>query len=467
MAISVKHAFVTAKPDDPTSDVSADEWNDAHTVTGVQNQDDGLDDIAALAVTDGNFIVGDGANWVAESGATVRTSLGLVAGGAGDIWAEKAGDTMTGDLKRADNVKSIYGTGDDAEIYYDGTNLIIDPAVVGVGKAKVNGAILVSADDDLFSLFGTTSPVLGTADEVDRVVIVKSHTGTSFQAMRALQVVVDFTGSSNSNTLNYGFNAFTYYSGSGNSITTAGGRMGTRLNGGSGTITAAYGISALLDAPASSTATITNYYALYSEGTNITGNTVTNFHGLYVENMTGGTITNAYGGVIVKQTSGTNNYGFWLNGDGIGADVVLGAGRDVSFRYSGTNTELANLVGSGYFDVQMDMHVDAITINDAQDIILNTSTGTKFGTATTQKLAFYNSTPIVQPTALTTQLTSITHTAPGTPDYALQDLIDSGVGSAWGFATQDEGNTLLSVVANLQTRMAEVETKQQALGLFA
>jgi hypothetical protein len=33
--------------------------------------------IAALATTDGNFIVGDGSTWVAESGSTVRTSLGL------------------------------------------------------------------------------------------------------------------------------------------------------------------------------------------------------------------------------------------------------------------------------------------------------------------------------------------------------------------------------------------------------
>lgn len=37
--------------------------------------------ISALAVTDGNIIVGDGATWVAESGATARTSLGL---GTGD-----------------------------------------------------------------------------------------------------------------------------------------------------------------------------------------------------------------------------------------------------------------------------------------------------------------------------------------------------------------------------------------------
>jgi len=45
--------------------------------TNVQAYDAGLTDIAGLAVTDGNIIVGDGTNWVAESGATARTSLGL------------------------------------------------------------------------------------------------------------------------------------------------------------------------------------------------------------------------------------------------------------------------------------------------------------------------------------------------------------------------------------------------------
>ena len=38
---------------------------------------DNLSALAGLAVTDGNFAVGNGSTWVAESGATARTSLGL------------------------------------------------------------------------------------------------------------------------------------------------------------------------------------------------------------------------------------------------------------------------------------------------------------------------------------------------------------------------------------------------------
>lgn len=54
--------------------------------TDVQAHDAQLDDIAALAVTNSNFIVGNGTNWVAESGSTARTSLGLAIGSNVQAW---------------------------------------------------------------------------------------------------------------------------------------------------------------------------------------------------------------------------------------------------------------------------------------------------------------------------------------------------------------------------------------------
>jgi hypothetical protein len=77
---------------------------------------------------------------------------------------------------------------------------------------------------------------------------------------------------------------------------------------------------------------------------------------------------------------------------------------------------------------------------------------------------FYGVTPVVQGAALTTQLTSITSTAPGTPDYAIQDLTQT---TPFGFATKDEGNTVLSVIANLQARLAQVESRLETVGLIA
>lgn len=67
------------------------------------------------------------------------------------------------------------------------------------------------------------------------------------------------------------------------------------------------------------------------------------------------------------------------------------------------------------------------------------------------------------PSALTTKLTQITHTAPGTPDYAIQDLTNS---SAYGFVTKDEGNTVLSVILNLQQRVDQLETRLISMGIL-
>lgn len=71
---------------------------------------------------------------------------------------------------------------------------------------------------------------------------------------------------------------------------------------------------------------------------------------------------------------------------------------------------------------------------------------------------------IASPASLTTQLTTITHTAPSSDDFAIQNLTSAG---GFGFATADEGNTVLKVIANLQTRMSELETALSNIKLIA
>jgi len=87
------------------------------------------------------------------------------------------------------------------------------------------------------------------------------------------------------------------------------------------------------------------------------------------------------------------------------------------------------------------------------------------------KIYIYNSSgtlvgtiDLTQQSALTTQLTTISHTEPTTPDYAIQDLTQT---SPYGFASKDEGNTVLKVIKNLQTRLSELETKLKAIGILA
>jgi hypothetical protein len=65
--------------------------------------------------------------------------------------------------------------------------------------------------------------------------------------------------------------------------------------------------------------------------------------------------------------------------------------------------------------------------------------------------------------ANTAALTTITSTAPVTPDFAIQDLVNS---SAFGFVTKDEGNTVLAVIANLQARVSQLESKLQTYGIL-
>lgn len=59
------------------------------------------DDIVMATNTANYFLMADGTNYNPTSPADARTGLGLTAGGAGDIWVEKAGDTMTGALTLA------------------------------------------------------------------------------------------------------------------------------------------------------------------------------------------------------------------------------------------------------------------------------------------------------------------------------------------------------------------------------
>jgi hypothetical protein len=73
---------------------------------GAQAQDPQLDDIAGLTPTDGNFIVGNGSNFVAESGNTARTSLGL---GTGDS-PTFAGLTVNGNGLTANGAADLNST---------------------------------------------------------------------------------------------------------------------------------------------------------------------------------------------------------------------------------------------------------------------------------------------------------------------------------------------------------------------
>ena len=88
-----------------------------------------------------------------------------------------------------------------------------------------------------------------------------------------------------------------------------------------------------------------------------------------------------------------------------GAGTIRDSGDDIVLRYGNRNLktlQCSNTVCaiSWAFDSNPVTVHQNLQIADQKNIILDTSTGTKIGTTTSQKLAFYNSTPIVQPSGI-------------------------------------------------------------------
>jgi hypothetical protein len=125
-----------------------------------------------------------------------------------------------------------------------------------------------------------------------------------------------------------------------------------------------------------------------------------------------------------------------------GGQLILGGGTSTGTGSSGVTIK-GHVAGSS--------GTDDTTAQDMVKIVGNT-------------LGFYNHAVAVQPVCSVSPLTTITHTAPGTPDYAFSDTINS---SAWGFSSQDEANTLLKVVAALQAEIADLKVALRSNGTIA
>ena len=120
--------------------------------TDVQAYNAKLNDIAGLAVTDGNFVVGNGSNFVAESGSTARTSLGL-----GTIATQAANNVaVTGG--------SITGLGDPASSSDAATKNYVDQAVAGL-RTRIIAEAGTTANVDL-------TADLQNGDTIDGVTLV-------------------------------------------------------------------------------------------------------------------------------------------------------------------------------------------------------------------------------------------------------------------------------------------------------
>lgn len=114
------------------------------------------------------------------------------------------------------------------------------------------------------------------------------------------------------------------------------------------------------------------------------------------------TITNAYGIYIEDFSPATNNWAIYSAG---GQSVHVGK---FSIGATTSPTEILDLFGNLKFP-------------SGGNIITDTTTGTKIGTATSQKLSFWNAAPIVQPTTAIAAATFIANTSGIANDTATFD----------------------------------------------
>ena len=176
--------------------------------TDVQAYDPQLTDIAGLTPTDSNFIVGDGANFVTETGSTARTSLGL-----GTIATQAStnvsitGGTITG-------LSTPSGNSDAA------TKSYVDQAIAGlrtriIAEAGTTGNIDLTADlqngDTIDGVTLVTGDRVLVKDQTDATanglyIVVASGTASrdpEFDTIPELsgQMVVVNQGTSNDNKI--------------------------------------------------------------------------------------------------------------------------------------------------------------------------------------------------------------------------------------------------------------------------
>lgn len=144
-------------------------------------------------------------------------------------------------------------------------------------------------------------------------------------------------------------------------------------------------------------------------------------------------------------------------------------------RHTGTVADI-DIVGGTTLQLKIDgtsaatLTATALTLADAVNIVVNTTTGTKIGTATTQKLGFFNAAPAAQPSAYTQTYstadkthanptaTSIAAAVPANPPNVDEDGIAAG-----GFITRATRVAFVTTVTNLITHNTELDLDYEAL----
>jgi len=136
----------------------------------------------------------------------------------------------------------------------------------------------------------------------------------------------------------------------------------------------------------------------------------------------------------------------------VNGSLRVGRGNDLQFnsalKWSGAGTTDANSYMSGIANSTEQIRIDTngvkisdsktLTLGVGTNVALDTATGSKIGTATTQKLSFYNANPIVQPSS------------------ANQAALAAYVGGANGYSTTAQAQAIITLVNEIRTTLVNL-----------
>ena len=149
--------------------------------TNVQAYDADLTALAGLSSSDSNFIVGSGSSWVAESGATARTSLGVDAAGT-DNSTDVTLASVTGNYLSLTDQAITAGT---VPVVLGGTGLtsLTDKAVLITQDSSTDAftAVAMSSNGQLL-IGGTNGPAVSTLAAGDNITITNADGTITIEA---------------------------------------------------------------------------------------------------------------------------------------------------------------------------------------------------------------------------------------------------------------------------------------------
>ncbi len=159
------------------------------------------------------------------------------------------------------------------------------------------------------------------------------------------------------------------------------------------------------------------------------------------------------------QSAGTTVWNFRVSGNQTGSDagsslsltartdagatidnpisIVRAAGGAITFARPTTQATNWSQTGATTFSTGTGTftHNGAITIADAKDITLNATTGTKIGTATSEKIGFWNATPVIQQASAAQAAVATTGSTNSSP---------------YGFTTAAQADAIVTLVNQLR-----------------